>query len=140
MKMQKVASSNIRAVGYENGELQIEFTTGRRYSYSGPRVEEHYKAMMAAESPGRYFASQIRPDPVTTAMQLTVVGYTVLSTERGAAGCPPAGTRVYRGNDMYGLAADDTRIKGIDYVACSVNESGLPFFTIPREDLEPIYG
>lgn len=38
----------------------------------------------------------------------------------------------------YGCASDDTQTTGIEHVAVSFNESGGPFFTIPREDIEPI--
>jgi hypothetical protein len=42
MQRQPVASSNIRSIGFEAGEMQIEFANGRVYSYTGPRAEEHY--------------------------------------------------------------------------------------------------
>jgi hypothetical protein len=140
MRRQPVVSSNIRSVGYEDGEMHIQFANGSVYGFDGPRVEEHYNALIKAASPGGYFASQIRSDPQTKSRRLAVIGYTVLRADRGAAGCPPAGTQVYRGRDAYGCANDDTRNEGIDHVACSVNPSGEPFFTIPLEDLEPIYG
>lgn len=62
MKRTPVASSNIRSVGYENGEMQIEFISGRVYKITGPGVEDEYKALMAADSKGKYFAAHIRPN------------------------------------------------------------------------------
>lgn len=49
-----------------------------------------------------------------------------------------AGQIVYPGRDSYGCASEDTRNTGVEHIACSVNESGQPFFTIPRTDLELI--
>ncbi len=68
------------------------------------------------------------------------VGFKVLRADRAASGCPTVGTTVYYGSDCYGCASEDTRRWDLEHIACSVNESGLPFFTIPREDVEPIYG
>lgn len=48
------------------------------------------------------------------------------------------GQHVYPGRDGYGCANDDTRDTGIEHVSVSLNESGEPFFTIPREDIEPL--
>jgi len=60
VEMKPVASSNIQAVGFENGELMIRFANGRTYRYTGPKVAEHHEAFMKAESKGRYFAQHIR--------------------------------------------------------------------------------
>lgn len=46
------------------------------------------------------------------------------------------GMVVYPGLDAYGCSSDDTRETGIDHTACSADESGIPFFTIPRADIE----
>lgn len=70
MKMQPVASSNIKAIGYESGEMRIEFANGATYSYTGPRVAEHHQAIMKAESAGKYVAQHIRTDPETKAVKL----------------------------------------------------------------------
>lgn len=71
-----------------------------------------------------------------------VVAYQVLRTDRAARPdwCPPVGALVYLGRDCYGCASDDTRITGIEHMSVCANESGQPFFTIPRDDLEPVYG
>lgn len=60
MKRNPVSSSNIRSAGFENGEMHIEFSNGRVYSYTGPRAEEHYNALITAPSAGRYFAQHVR--------------------------------------------------------------------------------
>lgn len=65
MKMQPVASSNIRSIGFENGELRIEFANGRVYAYTGPKVEQHYQGIMSGPSVGKYFAAHIRNCPDT---------------------------------------------------------------------------
>ena len=46
------------------------------------------------------------------------------------------GMPLYHGRDCYGCASDDSRITGVEHVSVSVNESGEPFFTIPRADVE----
>lgn len=50
------------------------------------------------------------------------------------------GTVVYRASQHdYGLAADDTRITGIEHVSVSLERNGrYPTFTVPLRDLEPI--
>ena len=65
--------------------------------------------------------------------------FRILRADRASHACPPAGTIVYPGLDGFGCANDDTRRTDIEHIACSVNLSGLPFFTIPREDCEPVY-
>lgn len=65
MNRKLVASSNIRSIGLENGAMEIEFTDGRVYRYTGPKVPEHYEQLMKAESVGRYFAQHVRSCPHT---------------------------------------------------------------------------
>jgi hypothetical protein len=55
-----VASSNIRSIGYEDGAMHIEFANGRVYEYTGPIVEQHYNALLAAPSAGKHFAQHVR--------------------------------------------------------------------------------
>lgn len=64
--------------------------------------------------------------------------YKILRANRAAIGCPPVGTIVYDGRDSYGCASDDSRDEGIEFTACCVNESGEPFFTIPKADIEKL--
>lgn len=61
MDRQPVISSNIAAVGYESGTntLEVEFTSGSVYEYLGV-PQEAFDAFMTAESPGRYFAANIK--------------------------------------------------------------------------------
>lgn len=50
----------------------------------------------------------------------------------------PAGTIVYdAGCYDYSLAADDTRLTGVEHVSVTLNSSGgYPFFTIPKRQLD----
>ena len=68
--MQTVASSNIKAVGYADGELRIEFSNGRTYAYTGTTAERHHQEILKAESAGRYFAQHVRNDPELTTVAL----------------------------------------------------------------------
>lgn len=67
ISMDSVVSSNIDAVGFDQGPpaiLQIRFRGGGVYQYRGEDqvVEDHYKALMAAESKGKHFTAHIRRD------------------------------------------------------------------------------
>ena len=59
MNMIPVSSSNLSAVGYENGILYISFHSGGLYSYSGV-PESVYQSLMSAGSKGKYFAAYIK--------------------------------------------------------------------------------
>ena len=54
-------SSDIAAMGYDpvGSEMQIQFTTGRVYSYQ-PFPQSMYEAMFGAPSKGRFFAQFIK--------------------------------------------------------------------------------
>ena len=56
-----VASSNIRAVGYDphSHTLEIEFANGRVYQYFDV-PENVYKALLNAMSVGEYFNGEVR--------------------------------------------------------------------------------
>jgi hypothetical protein len=59
MTMIPVSSSNLSAVGYENGILYIRFHGGSLYCYYD--VPEYvYQELMSAPSHGNYFAAHIR--------------------------------------------------------------------------------
>jgi hypothetical protein len=61
MNRQKVSSSNIDAIGYDEGSqtLEIEFKTGSIYQYSG--VAAHiYDGFLRATSKGRFFDQFVR--------------------------------------------------------------------------------
>lgn len=68
-----VKSSNIQSIGYADGVMHIEFRGGRLYSYTGPRVDAHYKALMQAESIGKYFAANVRDCRETICRQIVPV-------------------------------------------------------------------
>ena len=61
MTMMPVSSSNISAVGYDGQTrtLTIEFKSGGRHAYADVPAELH-KAMMAAESVGKFFHANIK--------------------------------------------------------------------------------
>lgn len=65
MNRQPVASSNIRSIGFEDGAMDIEFSNGKVYRYTGPKVEAHHKGLTGASSVGSYFAQHVRNCPVT---------------------------------------------------------------------------
>ncbi len=61
MERTPVSSSNISAIGYDADSqvLEIEFTNGAVYSYSGvPPVE--YEGFMNADSKGKYLHANIK--------------------------------------------------------------------------------
>lgn len=59
MQMIPVNSSNLRAVGYEDGRLYVEFHSGSLYYYDNV-PEAVYHALMNASSHGKYFSANIR--------------------------------------------------------------------------------
>jgi hypothetical protein len=70
MERKPVSSSTIKSIGYANGEMHIEFSNGRIYSYTGPKVEEHYNALMSASSIGKHFGASVRNCPHTACKAL----------------------------------------------------------------------
>lgn len=65
MKRQTIESKNIVSIGFEDGAMEVEFSGGRVYRYTGPKVKEHYDGLMASDSKGSYFAQHIRHCPET---------------------------------------------------------------------------
>lgn len=61
MELIPISSSNLSAVGYDEGPmtLQVQFKNGATYSYANVEPET-YAAMMAGD-PGEYFATIIKP-------------------------------------------------------------------------------
>lgn len=53
-----VKSTNIEAIGYKAGTLQIRFKGGGLYHYSDVPVEV-YREGLTAESPGGWFRSKV---------------------------------------------------------------------------------
>ena len=63
MERENMSSSNLASVGYdeENEILEIEFNHGGIYQHFNVPISE-YKALMSADSHGKYFAANIRND------------------------------------------------------------------------------
>lgn len=61
IKRQKVESSNIAEIGYDNSKriLEISFKNGSVYQYT-PVTEEAYKQCMAASSKGKWVHSNLK--------------------------------------------------------------------------------
>ncbi len=59
MKMIRVKSSNIDAIGHESGVLEVHFKSGARYRYAGVSVAEWTK-FKQSESKGVHFAQHIK--------------------------------------------------------------------------------
>jgi hypothetical protein len=59
MDRKPVSSEALRAVGYQDGTLEIEFVTGSTYQYFDV-PERVYKELMMAESKGAFFQTQVR--------------------------------------------------------------------------------
>lgn len=59
MEMHHVMSSDLSAVGYEDGTLFIRFNSGGLYRYSNV-PESVYRGLMSATSHGRYFHAHIK--------------------------------------------------------------------------------
>jgi len=66
MERQPVTSSLIKSIGHENGVMHIEFSNGKVYEYTGPKVSEHYAALLAAPSIGKHFGAHVRGCKATT--------------------------------------------------------------------------
>ena len=63
MKRKRVDSSNLASVGYDSAKqiLEIEFNHGGIYQYLDV-PEKKYKALMNADSHGRYFVNNIKDE------------------------------------------------------------------------------
>lgn len=59
MQMQVTRSSNIRAAGYENGVMRVQFHNGTMYDYQGVSAET-FAEFMASESQGKYYHKHIK--------------------------------------------------------------------------------
>ena len=58
MKMIKVVSSNVVAIGYENNQLFVDYKSG---SYVYDNVpEEIFAGLLAAESKGKYMWAKVK--------------------------------------------------------------------------------
>lgn len=59
MQMIPVDSSNLSSVGYENGNLYIQFHSGGLYCYHNV-PENIYHGLLSASSKGKYHAAYIK--------------------------------------------------------------------------------
>jgi len=59
MNMEPVVSSNVAAIGFENGTLTVEFKSGSTYEYTGVS-KETFQAFKEAPSAGRFFIANIK--------------------------------------------------------------------------------
>ena len=61
MKMERVESSNIKAIGYDDGSktLRVEFHSGASHDYPDTSPEQHAD-FMAADSKGKHFHKHFR--------------------------------------------------------------------------------
>jgi hypothetical protein len=61
MEMQKVKSSNILAVGYDEDarKLVVEFHSGKKYAYHSVPPEVH-EAFLGAKSMGIFFVREVK--------------------------------------------------------------------------------
>ena len=66
MEREKVKSSNLESVGYDEDKslLEVEFKDGAVYQYSGVSSELH-KQLISADSVGSFFQKNIRDWPTT---------------------------------------------------------------------------
>lgn len=60
MEMVPVQSSNVKALGWEDEVLEVEFVKGGKYRYTGV-PEEIYNILLNADSVGKAFYRYIRP-------------------------------------------------------------------------------
>lgn len=59
MNFKDVQSSNIRKVGYDEGDLIVEYLSGTKYRYKKvPR--KIYEAMLESDSKGRFMNNSIK--------------------------------------------------------------------------------
>jgi hypothetical protein len=66
------SSSQIRGIGFDGGALYLMFNGSKVYRYTGPKVEQHYNDLLAAESMGRHFGAHVRHCKETTCEPLGV--------------------------------------------------------------------
>ena len=59
MDRNKVSSSNVASLGYDNGIMEVEFSNGNLYRYAGVSQAD-FDSLMNADSIGKAFHSTIR--------------------------------------------------------------------------------
>jgi KTSC domain len=64
MNRTPIRSSLINSIGLEERPdgpvMEIEFAKGGVYQYTGPRVKEHYEALLKAPSVGQHFLKHVK--------------------------------------------------------------------------------
>jgi hypothetical protein len=75
MNRTPVGSSLIASIGIEEQPsgpvMEIEFAKGGKvYQYTGPKVREHYEALLKAPSIGQHFLRHVRPCQHTSVCQM----------------------------------------------------------------------
>ena len=68
MRLSKVVSSSVEAVGYENGMLVVRFKSGEYYIYQGV-PESKYEELLKAESVGKFLNESIKPNYTFTHLE-----------------------------------------------------------------------
>ena len=59
MQLVPVVSSNVAAIGFEDGLLEVLFKNGRLYRAHAP--ESLFKEFLAAASKGRFYHQRVKP-------------------------------------------------------------------------------
>ena len=73
----------------------------------------------------------------TNVNQGIALRYRVLRSDRASHGCPSAGSMVYPSSPELVCALSDS--EDCIFIACSLNRSGFPYFTIARSDVESMF-
>ena len=58
MERKAVSSSMIKSVGWEDGKLEVEFNSGKTYTY--PVTEQEYQEFLKASSLGQHLNSHFK--------------------------------------------------------------------------------
>lgn len=58
MELQPIISSNVKAAGYSDGKMQIQFNSGA--TYEAEMAQADYDTFMAAKSKGSHFAKVLK--------------------------------------------------------------------------------
>lgn len=59
MELREVLSSNIRKIGYDSGDLIVEYLSGTKYRYKKV-PKKLYEAMLESDSKGRFMNNSIK--------------------------------------------------------------------------------
>lgn len=59
MELREVLSSNVRKIGYHEGDLIVEYLSGAKYRYKNV-PKKLYDAMLESDSKGRFMNNSIK--------------------------------------------------------------------------------